>query len=98
MPERVEELARAVLHDVGKSQIGQRHAATADVDQGLVFVGREDGKLVAIRQLVQVRQTVRVRLRGSFLPTPPRPIHRRLDACRPEPEQRPRWACKGVAA
>jgi len=53
MPERVEELARTVLHDPVKIQIGQRHAATADIDQELVFVGREDGKLVAIRQLVQ---------------------------------------------
>ena len=58
MPERVEELARTVLHDPVKIQIGLRNAATADIDQELVFVGREDGKLVAIRQLVQVRHSV----------------------------------------
>ena len=53
-PERVEKLARTILHDPIRIQIGQHNAATLDIQQELMFVGREDGKLVAMRQLVQV--------------------------------------------
>ena len=53
MPERVEELARSVLRDPIRIHVGDRNAATADIEQRLLFVGREDGKLVAMRQLIQ---------------------------------------------
>lgn len=33
--------------------IGSKGGATTDIDQKLLFVGQEEGKLIAIRQLVQ---------------------------------------------
>jgi len=53
MPPRVEELARTVLHNPVRVHIGERNAATVDVEQELVFAGREDGKLIAIRRYIQ---------------------------------------------
>ena len=32
--------------------VGERNAAAEDVEQKLMFVGREDGKMVALRQMV----------------------------------------------
>ena len=53
MPPRVEELARTVLHNPVRVHIGERNAATVDVEQELVFAGREDGKLIAVRRYIQ---------------------------------------------
>ena len=53
MPEGIEELVKSVLIDPIRVQIGQRGAATDTIEQKLIFVGREEGKLVAMRQLIQ---------------------------------------------
>ena len=53
MPEGIEELVKSVLIDPVRVQIGQRGAATDTIEQKLIFVGREEGKLVAMRQLIQ---------------------------------------------
>ena len=33
--------------------IGQKNAATSDISQSLLYVGKEEGKIIAIRQCVQ---------------------------------------------
>jgi ATP-dependent RNA helicase DDX52/ROK1 len=48
----VETLARSVLHDPLRITVGERGAAAAAVSQRLLFVGREEGKLLALRQLL----------------------------------------------
>lgn len=52
LPETVENLARSVLKDPLRVTIGERNTAVSAVDQRLVFVGRESGKLLALRQLI----------------------------------------------
>jgi ATP-dependent RNA helicase DDX52/ROK1 len=55
MPQGIEELAVSVLRDPVRILIGGRGkagGAAASVKQRLVFVGREEGKLLAIRQMV----------------------------------------------
>jgi len=52
LPEGVEELARTVLRNPIRVVIGTRNACNELIDQNLLFVGRENGKLVAMRQLV----------------------------------------------
>jgi len=49
---KVEELARTILRDPVRIHIGVKNAAAESVDQKLLFVGTEDGKLLALRQLV----------------------------------------------
>jgi len=49
----VKELASSFLHDPIEVSIGLENAAATTIKQRLVFVGREDGKLLAIRQLIQ---------------------------------------------
>ncbi|GBG65250.1 hypothetical protein CBR_g50292 [Chara braunii] len=51
LPETVEELARSVMHDPVRIVIGERNSAASTVSQRMVFVGSEEGKLLAIRQL-----------------------------------------------
>ncbi|MFN3440688.1 MAG: helicase-related protein, partial [Acidovorax sp.] len=53
IPPGVEELARSVLHDPVRIVIGVRTAGASTISQQLVFVGREQGKLLAMRQLIQ---------------------------------------------
>jgi ATP-dependent RNA helicase DDX52/ROK1 len=53
MPQRVEELARSVLQDPIRVRVGEHNAAAVDVDQKLMFVSNEHGKMVAMRQLIQ---------------------------------------------
>eukprot|EP01134_Creolimax_fragrantissima_P001375 CFRG1375T1 len=53
LPQKVEEMARTILQNPVNLRIGARNAATEQIDQQLLFVGREDGKLMAIRQLIQ---------------------------------------------
>jgi len=50
---RIQDLADAALVDPWAISVGRRNAAAATVDQKLVFVGREEGKLLAVRQRVQ---------------------------------------------
>jgi ATP-dependent RNA helicase DDX52/ROK1 len=52
LPEGVEALARSVLRDPLRVTVGERGAAAAGVAQRLLFVGREAGKLLALRQLL----------------------------------------------
>ncbi len=52
LPETVEGLARSVLRDPLRITVGERGAAASSVDQKLLFVGRENGKLLALRQLI----------------------------------------------
>eukprot|EP00808_Paulinella_micropora_P008063 g14305.t1 len=53
MPQGVETLARTVLRDPIRVTVGHRNAAAHSVKQRLLFVGKEQGKLIAFRQLVQ---------------------------------------------
>ncbi|EDQ85958.1 uncharacterized protein MONBRDRAFT_33989 [Monosiga brevicollis MX1] len=53
MPERVETLAQTVLHDYVRIVVGAANAANQDVEQELKFVGSEEGKMTAIRQMLQ---------------------------------------------
>lgn len=47
------ELAESVLRDPVFLSVGTPNAGATDIDQRLVYVGKEEGKLLAIRQLVQ---------------------------------------------
>lgn len=49
----VKELASSFLNNPVQITIGKENAGASTIDQKLVFVGREDGKLLAIRQIVQ---------------------------------------------
>uniref|UniRef100_A0A6S8LCF8 RNA helicase n=1 Tax=Dunaliella tertiolecta TaxID=3047 RepID=A0A6S8LCF8_DUNTE len=52
LPEKVEDLARTVLVEPLRVTVGARNTAVNTVDQRLLFVGRENGKLLALRQLL----------------------------------------------
>ncbi|CAH0480201.1 unnamed protein product [Peronospora belbahrii] len=52
MLEGVEELAQTVLRDPVKVAVGTKNAGASTIDQKLVFVGKEGGKLVAMKQLL----------------------------------------------
>eukprot|EP00887_Chlorella_sp_A99_P000722 scaffold5.g722.t1 len=52
LPEQVEALARSVLKDPLRVTVGERNTAAATVAQRLLFVGREAGKLLALRQAI----------------------------------------------
>jgi ATP-dependent RNA helicase DDX52/ROK1 len=49
----VRELAESFLQNPVQITIGKENAGASTIDQKLMFVGREDGKLLAIRQIVQ---------------------------------------------
>lgn len=49
----VEDMAKSVLKDPIKVTIGTKNAGANTIKQKLVFVGREAGKLLAVRQIVQ---------------------------------------------
>lgn len=49
----VEELAKTFMKDPIRVVIGAKNAATTDISQKLLYVGQEEGKIIAIRQLVQ---------------------------------------------
>jgi ATP-dependent RNA helicase DDX52/ROK1 len=52
LPETVEHIARSVLRDPLRITVGERNVSATSVDQKLMFVGRENGKILAIRQLI----------------------------------------------
>lgn len=52
LPEGVEEMAASVLQAPLRLTVGPRNAPTSTVAQRLMFVGREGGKLLGLRQLI----------------------------------------------
>eukprot|EP00898_Chlorokybus_atmophyticus_P001705 jgi/Chlat1/2535/Chrsp175S02387 len=52
LPEGLEELARTVTVDPIRVVVGVRNTAANTIEQRLMFVGTEEGKLLAIRQLL----------------------------------------------
>jgi len=53
LPPSIELLAKTVMRDPARVVIGVRNAAAETVNQKLVFVGSEEGKLLAVRQLLK---------------------------------------------
>ena len=53
IPPKIEELASSVLRDPVHIRVGAVNAGASTISQKLVFVGQEEGKLLAFRQLVQ---------------------------------------------
>ena len=52
LPEGVEEMANSVLQSPLKLTVGPQNAPTSAVSQRLMFVGREGGKILGLRQLI----------------------------------------------
>lgn len=50
LPDSVEELARTIMHDAVRIIVGRKNSASESIKQKLVFVGSEEGKLLALRQ------------------------------------------------
>ncbi|RLV92985.1 ATP-dependent RNA helicase CHR1 [Spathaspora sp. JA1] len=53
IPSGVEEMAHSIMKDPIRVIIGHKEAANATIDQKLIFTGNEQGKLLAIRQMIQ---------------------------------------------
>lgn len=53
IPSSVEEIAQSIMMDPVRVIIGHKEAANANITQKIVYCGNEEGKLIAIRQLVQ---------------------------------------------
>ncbi|KAJ1980195.1 RNA-dependent ATPase rok1 [Dimargaris xerosporica] len=53
MPEGVVQLADSIMRAPAQLHIGVRNAATETIDQKLVYVGDEAGKVIEIRQMIQ---------------------------------------------
>lgn len=53
IPSSVEEMAKTIMMDPVRVIIGHKEAANANIEQELIYCGNEEGKLIAIRQLVQ---------------------------------------------
>ncbi|KAI3402990.1 ROK1 [Candida oxycetoniae] len=53
IPSSVEEMAHSIMKDPIRVIIGHKEAASNTIDQKLVFTGNEEGKLLAIRQMIQ---------------------------------------------
>ncbi|KAL2613411.1 hypothetical protein R1flu_025103 [Riccia fluitans] len=51
LPDSVEELARTIMVDPVRIVVGLKNSAASTVDQRLVYVGNEDGKFLALKQL-----------------------------------------------
>ncbi|KAJ8538304.1 hypothetical protein K7X08_014844 [Anisodus acutangulus] len=50
LPDIVEERARTIMHDAVRVIIGRKNSASETIKQKLVYVGSEEGKLLALRQ------------------------------------------------
>lgn len=59
IPSGVEEMAHSIMNDPIRIIVGHKEAASSSIDQKLVFTGSEEGKLLAIRQMIQ---------QGEFIP------------------------------
>tara|TARA_B110000977_G_scaffold201441_1_gene296041 strand:- start:630 stop:1637 length:1008 start_codon:yes stop_codon:yes gene_type:complete len=53
LPEQVEMLAKSVMSMPMRLTVGERNAANETIAQSLVFCGRENGKILALRQMFQ---------------------------------------------
>ncbi|CAR30800.1 hypothetical protein ZYGR_0P01020 [Zygosaccharomyces rouxii] len=53
IPSNVEEIAQSIMTDPVRVIIGHKEGANANIDQRLVYCGNEEGKLIAIRRMVQ---------------------------------------------
>ncbi len=53
MEQGVENMARTVLREPLRLNIGARNSATESIKQSLLYVSSEEGKLVALRQMIQ---------------------------------------------
>lgn len=53
IPSGVEEMAHSIMKDPIRVIIGHKEAASNTIEQKLVYTGNEEGKLLAIRQMIQ---------------------------------------------
>lgn len=53
IPSNVEEIAQSIMTDPVRVIIGHKEGANANIDQRLVYCGNEEGKLIAVRRMVQ---------------------------------------------
>ena len=53
VPSSLEEMAKSIMLDPVRVIIGHKEAANVNIEQKLVYCGNEEGKLVAIRQMIQ---------------------------------------------
>jgi len=53
IPSNVEEIAQNIMNTTIRIIIGHKEAANQQIEQKLTFCGNEEGKLIAIRQLIQ---------------------------------------------
>ena len=53
LPETAERLARSVMHHCVRLTVGERNSANESISQKLVFCGKESGKILAVKQMVQ---------------------------------------------
>ncbi|XP_057534540.1 DEAD-box ATP-dependent RNA helicase 57 [Amaranthus tricolor] len=51
LPDTVEQLARTIMHDAVRIIVGKKNTASPSVKQKLIFVGSEEGKFLALRQI-----------------------------------------------
>jgi ATP-dependent RNA helicase DDX52/ROK1 len=58
MPSGVEQLANTIMHAPVRVLVGHKEAASQDITQKLLFTGNEEGKLIAIRQMIQTGEFV----------------------------------------
>ena len=53
LPESAERLARSVMHHCVRLTVGERNSANESISQKLIFCGKESGKILAVKQMVQ---------------------------------------------
>ncbi|CAN3373567.1 hypothetical protein DIURU_000623 [Diutina rugosa] len=53
IPSGVEEMAHSIMRDPIRIIVGRKEAASNTIDQKLVYTGNEEGKLLAIRQMIR---------------------------------------------
>ncbi|KAI8052473.1 P-loop containing nucleoside triphosphate hydrolase protein [Syncephalis plumigaleata] len=53
LPSGVEQLAQTIMKDPIRVVVGTKNAATETIKQRLIYVGGEEGKMIAMRQLIQ---------------------------------------------
>ncbi|KAJ2711511.1 RNA-dependent ATPase rok1 [Coemansia spiralis] len=52
MPSSVEQMAKTIMKDPIRIIVGTQNAATTSIDQELLFVGQEEGKLIGLRNMI----------------------------------------------
>ncbi|ODQ80133.1 hypothetical protein BABINDRAFT_180101 [Babjeviella inositovora NRRL Y-12698] len=53
IPSGVEDTANSIMHSPVRIIIGHKEAANSTIQQKLVYTGNEEGKLIAVRQMIQ---------------------------------------------